>query len=67
MIYKVKWRADGKEPLVPESCDSLEAAKKRARELRAQYGSSVVMDIWNEDETWQIITPAGIDEWCEED
>lgn len=67
MIYKVKWRAEGKGPLAPEAFDTLDAAKKRTRELRAEFGSRATIDIWNGEETWQIITPAGIEEWCEED
>lgn len=67
MRYKVKWRAEGEEPLRPEAFDSEDAAKKRTRELRAKYGGRVVIDIWNDEETWQIITPAGIAEWCRED
>ena len=67
MRYKVKWRAEGKEPLKPEEFETLDAAKKRTRELRATYGSRIIIDIWNDEETWQIITPAGIEEWCEED
>ena len=64
MRLKVKWRAEGEEPLQPEAFDSDSAAKARARELLAKYGSRVTIDIWNEDETWRIITPAGIAEWC---
>ena len=64
MRYKVKWRADGEEPLQPEAFDSEAAAKARTRELLAKYSSRVTIGIWNDDETWQIITPAGVADWC---
>ena len=67
MRLKVKWRADGEEPLQPESFDSENAAKAKVRELLAKYGSRITIDIWNEDETWRIITPAGVTEWCKVD
>ena len=67
MHYKVKWRAAGEEPLLPEAFDSDASAKARARELLAKYGSRVVIDVWNEDETWQIIAPPGVVDWCKED
>jgi hypothetical protein len=64
MRYKLKWRADGTGPLAPETFDAEDHAKARARELLAAQGAAVVIDIWNEDETWQIVTPAGVTEWC---
>lgn len=64
MRYKVKWRADGEEPLQPEAFDSEDAAKARTRELLAKYASRVTIGIWNEDETWQIVTQAGVADWC---
>ena len=64
MRYKVKWRAGGEEPLAPELFESDAPAKARARELLDKYGSRVTIDIWNEDETWQIIAPPGVAEWC---
>jgi hypothetical protein len=64
MLYKVKWRADGEEPLQPEAFDSEDAAKARTRELLAKYGTRVTIDIWNNDETWRIVTPAGVADWC---
>lgn len=67
MRYKVKWRAAGEEPLSPEVFDSDVPAKARARELLVKYGSRVVIDVWNEDETWQIIAPPGVFDWCKED
>jgi len=64
MACKLKWRVNGTGPLKPESFNSDDRAKARARELLAQHGASVTMDVWNEDETWQIVTPAGVTEWC---
>jgi hypothetical protein len=64
MRLKIKWRADGEEPLQPEAFELETAAKARARELLAKYGSGVTISVWNDAETWQIITPAGIAEWC---
>jgi len=48
MRCKVKWRADGAGPLQPEMFDSFDTAKER---------------VWNEDETWQIISPTGAGVW----
>jgi len=67
MRYKVKWRAEGEEPLLPELFESDAPAKARARELLAKYGARIVIDVWNEDETWQIIAPPGVSEWCEKE
>ena len=64
MRYKLKWRAHGTEPLTPETFDTEDQAKARARELLAAQGTAVVIDVWNDDETWQIVTPAGVAEWC---
>jgi hypothetical protein len=63
MRYKLKWRAGGDEPLQPEIFDTLDAAKRRARELLARYGERATIDVWNDDETWQIVSPAGIADW----
>jgi len=65
MRYKVKWRADGEGPLSPEIFETDTLAKARARELLAKYGTRLVIDIWNEDETWQIIAPPGVLDWCQ--
>lgn len=65
MRYKVKWRAGGQEPLQPEVFNSEGEAKVRARQLLEQYGDRATIDIWNEDETWQMVSPAGVAEWCE--
>ena len=64
MRYKVKWRAEGEEPLQPELCDTIEQAKSRARQLKSKYGERVTIDVWNEDETWQIVASPGIAAWC---
>ena len=62
MRYKVKWRAGGDGPLAPEVFEILEEAKARVRYLLANHpGASI--DVWNEDETWQIVTPAGVEAW----
>jgi hypothetical protein len=63
MKYKVKWRAGGEEPLQPELFETVEVAKARARDLQSKYGERVTIDVWNEDETWQVVSPAGISDW----
>ena len=63
MRYKVKWRADGAGPWQPEAFDSFDTAKERVRKLLASYGSGTFIEVWNEDETWQIISPGGAEEW----
>jgi hypothetical protein len=65
MRYKVKWRAGGQEPLQPELFNSEADAKVRVRQLLDQYGDRATIDIWNEDETWQMVSPAGVADWCE--
>ena len=67
MRYKVKWRAEGEGPLSPELFESDAPAKARALQLIAKYGTRIVIDIWNEDETWQIIAPPGVVDWCKKD
>jgi hypothetical protein len=67
MRYKIKWRAGGDEPLSPEVCDGDAPAKARTRELLSKYGDRVTIEIWNELETWRIVTPAGVTEWCSEE
>ena len=64
MQYKVKWRADGAEPVQPESFSSIDQAKERARELLLRYGDEATIAVWNEDETWQIVASPGVAEWC---
>jgi hypothetical protein len=66
MRYKVKWRAEGKEPLAPETFDTVDQAKARARQLLATFDEHVTIDVWNEDETWQIVAPPGVAEWSQE-
>lgn len=63
MKYKVKWRAGNAGPLSPELVENAEAAKRRARELILKHGEKVQIEIWNEDETWQVVTAAGAEEW----
>jgi len=65
MLYKVKWRADGAGPWQPEAFDSFDTAKERVRKLLASYGSGTFIEVWNEDETWQIVSPTGAEEWCQ--
>ena len=60
MRYKVKWWADGAGPLEPETFDSSDTAKERVCNLLASHAS---IEVWNEDETWQIITPNGVEAW----
>jgi hypothetical protein len=63
MRYKVKWRVGGEGPLAPEIFDTEEQAKERVRQLLAEHRDHVVVDVWNEQETWQIVSPAGVEEW----
>jgi hypothetical protein len=63
MRYNVKWRADGTGPLQPEKFDSFNTTKERVRNLFASHGRGTFVEVWNEDETWQIVTPAGAEEW----
>ena len=56
MACKLKWHDDGMGPLTPETFNTVEQAKARARELLALHGQSIIIDVWNEDETWQIVT-----------
>jgi hypothetical protein len=64
MRYKIKWRSGGDGPLAPELFDDDPSAKARVRELLGTYGTNVTIDVWNESETWRIVTSAGIAEWC---
>jgi hypothetical protein len=64
MACKLKWRVEGAGPLTPETFNTEDQARARARDLLALHRQSVTIDVWNEDETWQIITPAGIAQWC---
>jgi hypothetical protein len=60
--FKVKWRTEGEGPLAPEVFESEDQAKERVRQLLAEH-HGVVVDVWNEEETWQIVSPAGVEEW----
>lgn len=66
MRYKVKWKTATDRPLLPELVDSAEQAKERTRELLRLHQDAKV-EIWNEEETWQVVSPAGVAEWCELD
>jgi hypothetical protein len=61
--FRVKWRARGEEPLRPEEFMLESEAKARARELLVKYGSDATIDVWNDDETWQIVAPYGVPFW----
>ena len=63
MRYKVKWKTDGAGPLQPEAFDSFNTAKQRVRKLLDSHGSRTFIEVWNEDETWQIVSPGGIEAW----
>ena len=63
MKYKIKWRVSGSGPLSPELLESADAAKRRTRELFFENGEKVEVEIWNEEETWQVVTAAGAEEW----
>jgi hypothetical protein len=60
--FKVKWRRGNDGPLAPEVFDTEDQAKERVRQLLAEHQDNVV-DVWNEEETWQIVSPAGVAEW----
>jgi hypothetical protein len=45
-------------PLQPETFESIDATKQRVRQLIAQHGSRASIEIWNEDERWQVISSA---------
>jgi len=64
MRYKVKWRVGDEGPLAPELFENEDAAKERARRLIQCNGENLIIDVWNEDETWQIVTGAGVAAWC---
>jgi hypothetical protein len=64
MRYKVKWKSGDEGPLAPELFDTEDGAKGRVRQLLNQHHDRLVADVWNEDETWQIVSPAGIADWC---
>ena len=66
MQYKVKWRVAGDGPLAPEVFASEAEAKARARQLLGEHGARVTIDVWNGEETWQIVSPAGVAEWCKQ-
>ncbi len=61
--YKINWRTQGAAMIVSEAFGSFEAAKRRGRDLLAQH-EGLVASVWNDDETWQVVTPAGFHEWC---
>jgi hypothetical protein len=63
----VKWRAGAEQPLQTETFGTTEEAKARMRELLAKDPMRVMIELWNADETWQIVTPTGIGEWCAEE
>jgi hypothetical protein len=64
MRYRVKWRDTKEHPLVPEPCESADEAKERSRALLQKFGPACTIEIWNEDESWQVVSSAGIREWC---
>jgi len=45
MRYKIKWRANGDEPLSPEVWDGDALANARTRELLSKYGDSMTIEI----------------------
>ena len=64
MRLKLKWRADEDGPLQPEQFDNENLAKERARQLLNRYGNRITCEVWNEDETWQIVASPGLGDWC---
>ena len=66
MRYKVKWRAAEASALQPETFPTFDAAKERVRDLLATRGHQIAVEVWNEDETWQIVSSAGAEEWSKE-
>ena len=67
MRYKIRWRAGGQEPVVPDLFEDDRSAKAHVRDLCQKYGDQLTVEVWNEDETWRIVTPAGIAGWCRAD
>jgi hypothetical protein len=39
---------------------SSDTAKERVRNLLVSHAS---IEVWNEDETWQVVTPNGVEAW----
>lgn len=64
MRIKLKWKAGGEGPLQPEKFENEAEAKERVKQLLTKYGDRVTCDVWNEQETWQIVAPPGLREWC---
>ena len=65
MAYKVKCHADEEGPLLPETFETFDEAKQRVRNLLAQHVKQATIEVWNDDETWQIVSAAGIEEWSQ--
>jgi len=64
MGYTVKWRAAEASALRPETFPTFDAAKERVRNLLATRGEHAAIEVWDEDETWQIVSAAGVEEWA---
>jgi hypothetical protein len=63
MRYKVKWRLGKEGPLSPELVETVDEAKKRVRDLIKEHGDRVTVEVWDEEENWQVVTPAGVADW----
>jgi hypothetical protein len=64
MRYKVKWKAGGAGTRCSPRCSiPLKPPRERIRNLLASHGSQASIEVWNEDETWQIISPTGAAVW----
>ena len=64
MRYKLIWHVNDQGPVVPEIFDADAPAKARAKQLLFEYGPQVAINVWNEDETWRMVAPVGVAEWC---
>jgi len=64
MVYTVKWRVAETSALQPETFKTFDAAKERVRNLLAAHGGQAAIEVWNEDETWQIVSSSGVEEWA---
>lgn len=64
MRCKVKWRTDKTVQFEIESFENTELAKKRARDIITAKTGQATVELWNESETWQIVSAAGAEAWC---
>jgi hypothetical protein len=61
--YKINWKTGTGRNIVSEAFDTFEGAKARGRELLVRH-DNLIASVWDEEETWQVVTPARFREWC---